>query len=578
MSGWWPQRWLAFALTIRGRLSLLALVAVGALAAVGFFGWYGGVQLGRVVDEVGTSSEALDELMVMRQSQLLAVMASRESLDWIAQLDSNPVAKGDPARLLEEARGVFGSTSRRYREAIETARAAALAYGTRRLRAEERAQWQALKDNWDAFMKAAARNDELLAGLARVQDRNTLAQFAADLDGASVLDVSFMKGLDLDLPKLLDITRQASRAARASADSTRAEFDKVIWGGFAAAMAVLFAMAWSTLRAVMRSLDAMRSAIGQVAANNDFRVRMPVTGKDEIADTGLAFNDLIERTQSLLAQVLGDAQSITRAANATADASAQVSAFSLRQHEVATRMSEAIRRMSGEIDQSSRQATDTLALAQSVESAAQQGEDIIARTSSEMEIIVARVGSAAATIGRVGRQSDEICSIIAVIREIADQTNLLALNAAIEAARAGDQGRGFAVVADEVRKLAERTSRATEEIRVMITAMQESSKAAVGDMEQTAERVGHGKELSAGATGRIHLIQECVGEVNRAADLMNRTLAIQAQAAIDIGSQVQTVAAMTQENTRVAGETERISSELRGLASRLELAAGQFRV
>lgn len=91
-------------------------------------------------------------------------------------------------------------------------------------------------------------------------------------------------------------------------------------------------------------------------------------------------------------------------------------------------------------------------------------------------------------IDDVAGQASQVVRLLVDVKAIADRTNLLALNAAIEAARAGEAGRGFAVVADEVRTLSQNSNRFSDQIRAVVSKVDENVRLAQTTVAQMSSR------------------------------------------------------------------------------------------
>ncbi len=108
----------------------------------------------------------------------------------------------------------------------------------------------------------------------------------------------------------------------------------------------------------------------------------------------------------------------------------------------------------------------------------------------------------------LGNKSQRIGMVLEIIGELSEQTNLLSLNATIEAAGAGEAGKRFAVVADEVRKLAERSAESTNEIKKLITDIQETANTTIMVTEDGTKAVDEGVKRFDEVSEKIREIME----------------------------------------------------------------------
>jgi len=210
------------------------------------------------------------------------------------------------------------------------------------------------------------------------------------------------------------------------------------------------------------------------------------------------------------------------------------------------------------------------------ESAARGSKTVLGLTEG-MARLSDSVKESADKVADLGRQSDEIRSIVGLIQSIADQTNLLALNAAIEAARAGEEGRGFAVVADEVRQLAQRTTVSTQDIASKIQGIQGNVKAVVAIMDRNVQQVTEGEQLAVQGADAIREIQTGTASVVTMVGAISDAVGENSAASQEVARTVEHIASLSESNSHAAREMAATAGELTALAEELDGISAQFR-
>jgi methyl-accepting chemotaxis protein len=344
-------------------------------------------------------------------------------------------------------------------------------------------------------------------------------------------------------------------------------------GGFIAISLLLVS------RSIIRTLGgdpSVASAITRRIAAGDLATPVELRHGDE--DSLLTnLQSMQETLRQMISSVVGNAEQVSSAADQLLRASEAVADRTRQQSDAAASMAASVEQMSVSIDQVKENASEAHGISREAGAISQDGATVIHSAAKEMRKISEAVQASSAIVEDLGRQSDQITSIVKTIREIADQTNLLALNAAIEAARAGEQGRGFAVVADEVRKLAERTSLSTTEIGAMVEKIQNGTRSAVSSMQTGVLQVGNGVELANQAGDSINRIRDGAERVTHVVNGISDSISEQSMASNQIAHQLETIAQMSEESAIAVRQTADAARQLHGLSAALHKTVGQFR-
>ncbi|NVZ21447.1 methyl-accepting chemotaxis protein [Pseudomonas costantinii] len=372
----------------------------------------------------------------------------------------------------------------------------------------------------------------------------------------------------------------------ADADKLQRVFDKAQSSGTLQALLMATGacllgclLIWMSASSVTQPITRVAGMLKAIASGDgDLTQRLQYSKKDELGELVNWFNRFLDKLQPTITRIKQN----TLDARGTADQSSLIARQTSESMQVQFREIDQVATASNEMSATAHDvansASNAAQAARAADQSARDGVGIIERSTRDIGILAEDVSKAVAEVEALAVDSEQIGTVLEVIRSIAEQTNLLALNAAIEAARAGESGRGFAVVADEVRNLARRTQDSVEEIRQVIERIQNGTRGVVVAMH-VSQTKAHSN------VGQVQKALQALGKISDAVTVisdMNLQIASAAEeqsaVAEEVNRNISAIRSVTETLTEQATESAQVASELHSLTTQQMKLMEQFRV
>lgn len=342
-------------------------------------------------------------------------------------------------------------------------------------------------------------------------------------------------------------------------------------------LAVSIGIGWWLVRSVTRPIREMVTVANKVASS-DLTVQVNNDRGDEFGQLQAAFATMVTNLRELIRQIDEGATNIASSSEELATVTQQTSEGVQQQSDGTDQVATAMNEMVATVADVAKSAESAFEAARAADDKATEGEKAVEETVESVSRLNVQNNEVMEQLRALQKDTDNIGSILEVIKSVADQTNLLALNAAIEAARAGEHGRGFSVVADEVRSLARRTQKSTSEIESLIGNLVSSAESSASKMESGTALSEETLKTARRAGVIIREMAESVEEIRQYNSQIATAAEQQTSVAEEINENVTRIRDIADQSATSTEQVSASSDELARLAEGLSSQVSRFRL